>query len=269
MLRFVRRFTRRRKPPAEPVYFTRLQRLSDDEWRAALSESPQTAAKWVYAAATAGDVDAQMTWAQMLLEGHGTKRDPDAAFRWFTIAATHRRADAVNMLGRCHERGWGTAVDLEKAAACYREAAGESDHWAMFNLASLMLDGRGIPQDHAGAFTWFTQAMQQGNIKALNMIGYCHEHGVGCPRDMIKATIWYRRSAEANDFRGQYRVAQLFLESGLPQEALPMLRRAIDNAPAAFRRCFADELMNAPEPHLRELGQYALTRSNQMVVPER
>jgi TPR repeat protein len=255
---------RRRRLPDEPLYFASLARKSDSEWRAALSSDPQTAARWLYAAAAAGQVEAQLIYGQMLLNGDGCDRDHEAAFRWFTIAATSRCPEAVNMLGRCHEHGWGIPADCEKAAALYREAADKQHQWAMFNLACLLLDGRGVPQDRSGAFQLFTQAERLGHVKSLNMLGCCHEHGWGCAPDMITATAWYRRSAAAGDFRGQYRMAQLFLESGLRLEALPMLRRAIDNAPPAFCKCFAEELLNTADPGLSELGRHALARSDQL-----
>ena len=98
----IRRVRRSKAVPDAPLYFTSLSKKSDDDWRAALGESPENAAKWVYAAAIAGDTDAQMLWGRMLLDGYGTKADADAAYRWFGIAATHRRPDADAKLGRCH-----------------------------------------------------------------------------------------------------------------------------------------------------------------------
>jgi TPR repeat protein len=260
--RFFRR--RRRRLPDEPLYFTRLARKSDSEWRSALSSDPINAARWIYAAAVAGQVEAQLIYGQMLLKGEGCQRDVGAAFRWLTIAATNRHADAVNMLGRCYEHGWGVPADCGKAAALYREAADTEHQWAMFNLACLLLDGRGLPQDRNAAFQLFGRAERLGHMKSLNMLGCCHEHGWGCTPDMIAATAWYRRSAEAGDFRGEYRMAQLFLESGLRQEALPMLRRAIDHAPPALCKCFAEALLGTTDPGLCELGRLALARSNQV-----
>ena len=260
ILRFFGR-RRRRRSSGEPVYFDRLKHLSDDEWRAALAESPDKAARWVYAAATYGNIDAQIMWGQMLLDGYGTPRDDEGAFRWFGIAAKSKRADAVNMLGRCHECGWGAPVDFEKAAACYREAAEQSFDWAQFNLACLMLDGKGVPQDRDGAFALFMKAVEQGHVKSFNMIGRFYEHGWGRPRDMTTAAEWYRRSAEGGDFRGQYRYGQLLFERGLPDDALPLLRLAVDNAPVELCRQFAGELLGRPEPRLQEIGALAQARA--------
>ena len=248
---------RREQESGEPVYFSRLKHLSDGEWRAALAESPAKAARWVYAAATYGNIDAQLYWGQMLLDGYGTRRDPTGAFRWFTIAAESKRADAINMLGRCHERGWGVPSDCAKAAACYRHAAEQSFDWAQFNLASLMLDGKGVARDPDGACELFMQAAAQGHVKSLNMVGRCYEHGWGRPRDMIAAVEWYRRSAEGGDFRGQYRYGQMLFERGSVADALAWLRLAVDTAPVEFCRDIAGELLCHCAAPVRDIGRHA------------
>lgn len=264
VIRAITHFIRgHRKQPEQPLYYTRLARKSDSDWKAALSGDPRKSVRWLYAAATAGQVEAQLAYGHCLLEGRGCPRDDRAAYRWFAIAATNRNPEAVNMLGRCHEHGWGVPSDCETAAVLYREAAEKEDGWAMFNLACLLLDGRGVAQDRAAAFRLFERAASLGHMKSLNMLGCCHEHGWGCTPDMIAATAWYRRAAEAGDFRGQYRMAQLFLESGLRQEALPLLRRAIDGAPPALCRQIAEEMLATRDAGLIELGRYALGRHNQ------
>ncbi len=257
-------FGRRRRgkhPPSEPVYFSRLENLTNEEWKAALIESPAKAASWVYAAATAGNIDAQLAWANMLLDGHGTKRDPARAFRWFGIAALSKRADAINMLGRCHERGWGTPIDFEKAAACYGDAAEKSLDWAQYNLASLMLDGKIATRDSDKAFDLLMKAVKQGHIKSLNLVGHCYEHGSGCSKNMNEAEQWYFRSAEGGDFRGQYRYSELLFSRGLVDEALLWLRAAIGSAPARFCAELADQLLTHPEPRLRAMEAYARVRA--------
>jgi TPR repeat protein len=245
---------RRSRSADGPVYFSTIKHLTADEWRSAFAENPEKAARWVYAGATYGSIQAQLVWAQMLLDGHGTKRDRDAAFRWFSIAAKSKRADAVNMLGRCYERGWGVSMDYEKAAACYAEAADQSYDWARFNLACLLLEGKGVARDPGRAFTLFMKGVRQGHVKSLNMVGHCYEHGLGCERSMAKALDWYRQSAQAGDFRGQYRYGQLLYEGGMVREAVSWLHLAVGSAPAEFGRYFIAELLNHPDPRLQDVG---------------
>lgn len=253
---------RQQQPAGETVTVGRLQNLSEEDWQAALSKSPAEAARFVQAAATYGYVDAQLNWAQMQLDGYGTRRDPEAAFRWFGIAALSKRGDAINMLGRCHELGWGTPVDHAKAVECYREAADKSYDWAQYNLGCRLLDGKDTGRDPDEAFKLFNKAVAQGHMKSLNMLGRCYENGWGCPQDMAEAVRWYRRSAEEGDFRGQYRYGQLLLDGGLLDEAVPLLRLAIDNTPAAMCGDIANALTNHPDPRIGEIAGHARARAS-------
>jgi hypothetical protein len=158
---------RRNRKTGETIYLSQLEKLSKEEWDSILSKDPGEAARWIYSAATYGNIDAQLHWAQMLLDGIGTERDPEGAFRWFGIAARSKRADAINMLGRCHELGWGTPVDFGKAAEHYQEAAAKSSDWARFNLGCLLLEGKGVGRNVDEAFRLFRSAVEQGHVKSL------------------------------------------------------------------------------------------------------
>lgn len=257
-------FVRRRaqgKQPEAPLHFNRLKHLGDDAWRAALNESPSTAARWVEAAATYGDVDAQLYWAQMLLDGYGTARDPERAVRWFRIAAESGRADALNMVGRCYERGWGVAVDFSKAAEFYRAAADKADNWGRFNLACLLMDGLGVERDLDAAYALLAKAAAEEHVKSFYRIGLFHEHGWGRPRDRNAALQWYRRSAEAGDFRGQYQYGRMLLADGARDAALSWIARCVSEAPAGFCREIAPELLDHPDGGVRSAGQRAIERT--------
>jgi len=259
------RFFAKRKRPTktsdETIYLSQLESLSKEEWDAILAKDPAEAARWIYAAATYGHVDAQLHWAQMLLDGIGMDRDPEAAFRWFSIAARSKRADAMNMLGRCHELGWGTPVDFGKAAEHYREAAAKASDWARFNLGCLLLEGKGIARAPDEAFRLFMSAVEQGHVKSLNMVGRCYQNGWGCTQNIAEAAQWFRRSAEAGDFRGQYSHAQVLIEQGKLDEALSWLRLAIDQSHVELCREMAKVLSEHPEPRLREMATYADARA--------
>jgi TPR repeat protein len=225
-----------------------------------LSKAPGEAARWIYSAATYGNIDAQLHWAQMLLDGIGAERDSAGAFRWFGIAALSKRPDAINMLGRCYELGWGVPADFGKAVEYYREAAEKSSDWARFNLGCLLLEGKGTARDVDEAFRLFMSAVEHGHVKSLNMVGRCYEHGWGCTQNLAEAVQWFRRSAEAGDFRGQYRYAQFLIGQGMLDDALPWLRLAIDQSHIELCREMAKVLSKHPEPRLRDMAAYAEAR---------
>ena len=253
--RWLRLFTRRTARAAPPrVYASDIKDRPREDWQRMIAENPAEAARWMYAAATAGYVDAQLSWAQMQLDGLGTERDPQGAFRWFEIAAQSKRPDALNLLGRCHELGWGAPVDAAKAADCYRAAAEGGLDWAQYNLGLLMLEGRGVPHDPDGAFIWFEQAARQGHVKSFHMVGQFHESGLGRPRDLLQARDWYRRAAEAGERRGAYHYGLLLIELGEGRDGLVWLRRAADGAPEWFVREKAGELAAHSSAAVRDIG---------------
>jgi len=250
--RLLGRRTARAAPPR--VYAIDVKDRPREDWQRMIAENPAEAARWMYGAATAGYVDAQLSWAQMQLDGLGTPRDPQGAFRWFEIAAQSKRVDAVNLLGRCHELGWGTPVDAGKAAECYRAAADDGLDWAQYNLGLMLLEGRGVACDPDEAFVLFLRAAEAGHVKSFHMVGQFLEHGVGRPRDPARARDWYRRAAEAGERRGAYHYGLLLIECGEERHGLAWLARAADGAPDWFVREKESELAAHPLAAVRAIG---------------
>jgi len=246
---------------AEPIYYTSLQKLSSDDIRARLSASPEDAARIAYAAAVGGSHAAQVTYGQMLLDGHGVARDLQAAFRWFGIAAKADDVDGFNMLGRCYELGWGTPINPAEAKTCYQRAAARNHHWAQYNLATLLLREEGTPGAAAMALTLLVRSARQGNAKAMNMIGRYREFGWAGPVKVPSAIRWYRRAAERGCYRGAAHSARFLLEQGRTEEALSWYRRAAEWAHVDFCRDLAAHLFTFQHPRLHEVARFALRRA--------
>src|SRR4051794_5072121 len=135
-------------PPASDAHalshsYSAVARLGQAELQALLDGRPEAAAGLLAAAARYGVVEAQLAYAQCLLDGRGVPQDRSAALAWFGVAAAARSAEASNMLGRCHELGWGVAADPARAAGHYRSAAEAGLDWGQYNLANLLLRGAG------------------------------------------------------------------------------------------------------------------------------
>ncbi len=255
--------TRRRPAGAntEPVYYTSLLKLSPDDIRARLAESPEEAVRVAYAAAVGGSHAAQVTYGQMLLDGRGTTRDLPGAFRWFGIAAKAGDVDGMNMLGRCHELGWGTPIDRGEARACYQRAAAKDHAWAQFNLAVMLLEDEGTPGAVATALTLLVRSARQGNAKAMNMIGRYREFGWAGRINIASAIRWYGRAAKGGCFRGAAHSARFLLEQGKIDQALTWYRRSAEAAPADFCRDLATQLLKTQHLGLHEVGRLALRRA--------
>ncbi len=227
-----------------------------------LAEDPTFAADSVRKAALSGDAGAQLSWALMLLDGHGAERDVDAAFRWFQLAARSGNRDAINMVGRCHELGWGTPVNLTIAARCYRAAAELGHAWAQFNLACLMLREDGVPGELVEALSLLARSARGGNPKAMNMLGRCCEEGWRTAPKRAAARRWYLRAARRGCFRGAFHSARLLIDEGHIDTAVAWLRRSIGAAPADFCEEIAELLARHPDERLRALSSLALEQAH-------
>src|SRR5690606_24156636 len=118
----------------------------------------------------------------------------------------------------------------------------------------LMMEGRGVAHDRDGAFALFMKAAAQGHIKSFAMIGRFHENGWNRPADKAAAAQWYRRGAEAGDFRAEFYQALLMLDEGVRAAAIPLLERAIEQAPGAFCQAVAAALLGHPDPRVQAIG---------------
>ena len=228
--------------------------LDRDAFLAAMREDPASALARVREAAHAGDVQAQMLYAQMLCEGRGVPRDAVEGLHWHTLAANSGHALAMNMVGRCHELGQGTPANAELAAAWYRKAAASGSLWGMYNYANQLATGRGVARDQAQAFALYRRAAEQGHAKSMNLVGRYYEEGWEVERDAAAALDWYRKSAEAGDFRGQASYAAILAQRGALDEAAAWLRRAEASGTPAFLEKLGAELADSPHALLRDIG---------------
>lgn len=219
-----------------------------------LHADPAAARAEVRAAARAGDVTAQLLYAQMLCEGRAGPRDEAEGLHWYSLAASAGHALAMNMLGRCHELGCGTGVDEALAAVWYRKAADAGLDWGMYNLANLLATGRGVRQDRARAFTLYCRAATLGHAKSMNLVGRHYEEGWEVEPDPRLALTWYRRSAEAGDFRGQASYAAILTQAECIDEAAHWLRQAATTGTPAFLSSLGEQLAASPHATLRAIG---------------
>jgi len=248
----------------DPLYYTSLLKLSADELSARIAAGPEQAARIAYAAAIGGNSTAQVTYGQMLLDGHGVAQDPSAALRWFGIAAAAQDLDGINMLGRCHELGWGTPVDREQARICYQRAAAKNHHWAQFNLATLMLRDDPTPGELRTALSLLVRSARQGNAKAMNMIGRYREFGWVGGINIPSAIRWYRRAGSRGCFRGAAHLARFLHAEGRMEEAEHWYARSIAAAPADFSRDLAVSLLSQTHAGLQVVARAALKRAAEL-----
>jgi TPR repeat protein len=206
-----------------------------DQFTQILSGAPQQAAQWLYTAAEHGVVEAQVRYAQMLLEGIGVSKNADEAFQWFKLAAHQDHAMAMNMVGRCYENGWGVKPDMLLATYWFRLAARRGIDWGMYNYATSLALGRGVEMNRREALAWLRKATQMGHVKSWNLLGGFYEDGWEVAMDMNAALGCYQNAAEGGDFRGQFNYARLLAASNNTAHAMEWFKRAYQSSTAAFQ----------------------------------
>lgn len=247
--------------PPPPLSYSAIISRSPEELGRLLEGDPAGAARLLGAAARYGIVEAQVAYAQLLLDGRGVKRDPHGAYRWFEVAAGAGSLDATNMLGRCHELGWGVPVDRAKAAELYRDAAERGLDWGQYNYANLLARGDGVAQDLDAALAWYRRAAGQGHAKSMNLVGRFLEEGWGgAAADPAAAEDWYRRAAEGGDFRGQFNHGSVLARRGEVAAAVGWFRKAAETGTLGFLRSMAAHLAREADPGLRALEIGVLAR---------
>lgn len=229
-----------------------LNQMDARGWQEILSGPPETALRWLCAAAEQGVIEAQVHLAQRYLEGRGCDADPAQAVPWLRLAANEGHAMGMNLLGRCYENAWGLKKDAVMATYWFRHAALAGLDWGLYNYATSLALGRGTPVNHVQARVFFQQAADQGHAKSWNFLGSFHEDGWAGERDLEQALSCYLRAAQGKDFRGAFNAARLMADQGRGDEALPLLQVAWHEGHAAFRTQMQDFMaMHFPQDWLK------------------
>ena len=94
----------------------------------------------------------------------------------------------------------------------------------MFDNAKAAFD-RG---DYAVSYPAFKELSYAGYAKAYGYLGLAYELGEGVARDIQEAETWYRKSIEAQDHIGVYRLGMLYTNRGQEELAYGIYKQAID-----------------------------------------
>jgi TPR repeat protein len=214
-------------------------------------------------AAQAGDPEAAVAAACMLLHGHGGPTQLDRSLEllrsaaggghtraalvlgrilwstrgseaegahWLRAAADADEREAVHLLGLAYLRGQGVRKNLTRARKLQLAAAQAGLPDAQYELSLLLDRGSGGPIDAAGADAWEYKAASAGHARAcLNRAVRCAR---GSPPDLGASGRWYTRAAEAGSAEAAARLGRMYLRGeGVTRnvkESRRWLERAVD-----------------------------------------
>lgn len=188
-------------------------------------------------AAEAGDIRAQVTLAEILLDDGKTKADVDKAMA-LLVKAAESDPEAQYVLGL---RLW-SADEPDQAGAVdlFQKAAGTGHDAAQYHLGLAYETGNGVEPDLAEARQWYERAAKAGHVPAAVRLGVVYLAS-DTPPSRMPGLKYVTAAAEEGEPHAQFILGVLLwqdvgedLERG--EEALEWMRRAAEQSfePAYF-----------------------------------
>lgn len=149
--------------------------------------------------ADAGNPEAQVQLATMLLDGLGIGKDRKTAAHWLMQAANREHVYAQYRLGMLLEEGIAAKPDEVAAAQWYERALKHGDPDAAYRLALLYDRGRGVAPNPNRAIALYRQAAAGGVLKAEHAVGSILIQGRKAPADIVEGAMWLELAWRGGD----------------------------------------------------------------------
>jgi TPR repeat protein/transglutaminase-like putative cysteine protease len=188
--------------------------------RGVSSKDPARAAKFMRAAAEAGNAKAMAGLAYYFQEGVGEAKNPKLAFAWFEKAGKAGNCIGRTMTGYFFRDGIGVGADSAKALALLEKAALSGCLAAYRFLRDMFLDGIGTPKDPARGWAFALQGAEAGDPDSQQFVAIRMQFGSGAKggsdaeRDYAGAARWYRKAADQGMLLSLNNLGDLY-ENGL------------------------------------------------------
>ncbi len=221
--------------------------------------------EWLEKAATLGDVHAQRTLGQFLIEGHYFAKDPDQGIDWVTRAAEAGNTDAILYLVKKYFEGKDIQTDRVKGEEWLQRGAESGNEMLMFQLGKYLIEGKYLVKNLEEGLIWLERAavsndhsrqelirlyldgdeetrnpkrgeellnrwMDTKHKQALYEAGKRYLRGIGVEKNIEKAEKWLIQAAEAGSHQAMLDLGNGYLDGDiLPHkqtEGLTWLKRA-------------------------------------------
>lgn len=189
----------------------------------------KTSLQWYRVAAQKGHAGAQAMVGYMLEEGMGCDQSDSEAFHWFRLGAENGDAYCQYKYAKALEEGLHTAKNIKGALEWYRAAADQGESSAQFELGQKFYWGEDCPEDLKTAFEYFEKSARQGELGAQYYLGIMLANGEGTKIDLVSGYAWLRLAAEQD-----YEDA----ETALADVSAKMEAREIEAAKIFAKRLF-------------------------------
>lgn len=146
-------------------------------------------------------VPARYWYGRMLIQGAGGEQDSEGGYEWIASAANEGILDAqilwANILLESNSDN--RAALAEEAVKFYKMAADQGSVPAMFSLGAVYGGGNNLEPDRVKAQEWFIKAAERGHPKAQLMLGRYLSLGLAGEKDLKKARYWLDIALKAGE----------------------------------------------------------------------
>jgi len=148
-----------------------------------------------------GDPKAQ-TALGMLLSGitHGDfRKNYKQSFYWVQQAAEQGYSKAQLSIAEMYMNGEVVPMNAKKAKVWYEKAAAQENLDGIHGLARLYRYGTGVRKDYEQAFQYYQQAALEGHTRSQVGLGLSYRDAKGVKKNMVKAYAWLLIATEKID----------------------------------------------------------------------
>ena len=149
--------------------------------------------------ANAGNAEAQVQLATMLIDALGVRRDHGTAAKWLKAAADRGHRYAMYRLGRLFEDGQTGEPDITQAVQWYTKAVRRREPNAAFRLGALYERGRGVRADRERALKLYRLAAAGSVLKATHRLGSALVQSNERTADLVEGAMWLELALRGGD----------------------------------------------------------------------
>jgi len=170
------------------------------------------------AAATGGDVDAQLYLGDSYFLGDEVPQNDGEAVKWWLLAAQQGDPQASWDLHLLWKVGRAPALDAGTALRFLRHAAESGLARAQARLGQRLVKSDDT-NDRVEGVEWLRRAAAQNDATAARSLGLAYASGDGVERDPATALHWVRIGAQLGDRSSQYRLGKMLADGdGAPAD---------------------------------------------------
>lgn len=199
---------------------------------------------------------ARYWYGRMLLQGAGGEQNTDKGYAWISSAAHEGVVDAQILWANILLEG--TSNDgkglADEAVKFYQMAADQGSVPAMFSLGAVYGGGNQLEPDRIKAQEWFTKAAEKGHSKAQLMLGRYLARGLAGEKDLDRARYWLETALKAGETEAQIDLTHLDNPDSVLKETSDVSKTHSESKQKKSKKITANKEDNEKNPNQIEVA---------------